>query len=423
MWRCRKASCLRGRLLWMVSLLLLFVSCSKDEGNEEVEDTTLSHTVLVYMAAENSLSRQVYNDISEMLAGHTSLTANDHLLIYLDDTSLPCIYEVNYATTATSRVNLTPVKTYEEDMNSASAAVLDEVLQYVENTYPADDYGLVLWSHASGWLPNLSSENSTSSVKGTEGSAKRRTFGIDNEKNTTSNKGSQMNVADLAEVLNAHAPFRFVMFDACFMQSLEVAYELRNCADYLVGSPAEIPGPGAPYEQVMPYMFADHMDGDGLAQAYNDYYKTKSITSSYGGVMSCVHLAEMDAFAQIFRPLYLQYLDTLKELDYSAVLNYFDYDGYRTLKSMPDCYDILSVMERVLSLEHYTVWRAALDALCHSYYDTYWYSAFMGYTRITDGECGGLSFYVPLAKYSERGDNFTAAFNETSWGKYLGLSE
>lgn len=422
MWQCRKESSLRGWVLWMVSLLLLFVSCSKDEGNDKVEDTTVSHTVLVYMAAENSLSRHVYNDISEMLAGHTSLTANDHLLIYLDDTSLPCIYEINNATTGTSRLDLTPVKTYEEDMNSASAEVLDEVLQYVESTYPADDYGLVLWSHASGWLPLLSSENTTSSVKGTQGNAKRRSFGIDNGKNTTSNKGSQMDVEDLAEVLNVHAPFRFVMFDACFMQTLEVAYALRNCTDYLVGSPAEIPGPGAPYNLVMPYMFADQFDGDKLAQVYNDYYKEKS-SSRYGGVMSCVHLAEMDEFAQIFRPLYVQYLDSLKELDYSDVLNYFDYDGYGTLKSIPDCYDVLSVMQRVLPQAQFAVWKTAFDALCHCYYNTFWFSEFMGYPNIPEGECGGLSFYVPLEKYSKEGEGFTDAFYKTSWGKYLGLSE
>ena len=40
------------------------------------------------------------------------------------------------------------------------------------------------------------------------------------------------------------------------MQSVEVVYQLRNRADYFIGSPTEIPGPGAPYEVVVPALFA-----------------------------------------------------------------------------------------------------------------------------------------------------------------------
>ena len=47
----------------------------------------------------------------------------------------------------------------------------------------------------------------------------------------------------------------FIMFDACFMMSIEVAYAVRNYADYYMGCPTENPGPGAPYNKVVPYMF------------------------------------------------------------------------------------------------------------------------------------------------------------------------
>ena len=41
------------------------------------------------------------------------------------------------------------------------------------------------------------------------------------------------------------------------MQSVEVAYELRDCSEYFIGSPTEIPGPGAPYKAVVPEMFTE----------------------------------------------------------------------------------------------------------------------------------------------------------------------
>ena len=50
-----------------------------------------------------------------------------------------------------------------------------------------------------------------------------------------------MNIEDLVTILSADAVphFDFVLFDACFMQSIEVAYALRNFTDYYIGSPTE----------------------------------------------------------------------------------------------------------------------------------------------------------------------------------------
>ena len=68
-----------------------------------------------------------------------------------------------------------------------------------------------------------------------------------------------MNIEDLVTILSADAVphFDFVLFDACFMQSIEVAYALRNFTDYYIGSPTEIPGPGARYDVLVPALFSD----------------------------------------------------------------------------------------------------------------------------------------------------------------------
>jgi len=390
-------------------LFLPFVVACHDDTPEIKEDSSASHTVLVYMVAENSLSSNVSDDVEEMLEGRTALTDNDHLIIYIDDTAKPRIYEVKRTTSAKKLSQLTPAKTYDTELNSASSGVLGEILSYTIENYPADDYSLVLWSHATGWIPTAVKKQN---AKPHEDTPIRKAFGIDS--------GSQMDIADMTQVLRDYAPFRCVFFDACFMQSLEVAYELRDCADFLIGSPAEIPGPGAPYDKVLPYLFADDFDGDGMARTYNDYYKeTRYYGMYYGGVMSCVHLAQMDVFASQLRPLFLQYVDTIMQLDYSDILNYFDYDLYGTRLCIPNCYDILGVMQRVLPITVYEGWKEALDALCSVYHDTFWYSAYMGNSMVDEEQCSGLSFFVPLSKYAEYGDDFQSSFMQTAWGKYL----
>lgn len=394
-----------------------------DEETPEVkEDVTSSHTVLVYMAAENSLSSNVAEDVEEMLAGKSAMTDNDHLIIYIDDTSTPRIYEVKRSSSAETLSQLTPAKTYDTEQNSASSAVLGEILSYTMEKYPADDYSLILWSHATGWTPVTEDEGNTKSLRNVP---IRKTFGVDNGMNIFANSGSQMNITDMAQVLSTYAPFRCIFFDACFMQTLEVAYELRDCADYMIGSPAEIPGPGAPYDKIMSYLFADDFDGESIARTYNEYYKTTCFYGNmyYGGVMSCIHLEQMEAFASQLRPLFLQYLDAMRQLDYSDRLDYFDYDRCGTKLHIPDCYDILGVMRKMLPDTSFLEWKDALDSLCVAYHDTFWYSAYMGNSAIEDEQCSGLSFYVPLSKYAEQGVSFDASFLQTAWGKYLYADE
>ena len=61
--------------------------------------------------------------------------------------------------------------------------------------------------------------------------------------NSHSNSGSKMEIADVAAALDDFPRLDFILFDACFMQAVEVAYELRHVAKYIASSPAEIPNP------------------------------------------------------------------------------------------------------------------------------------------------------------------------------------
>ena len=94
------------------------------------------------------------------------------------------------------------MKTYSE-INSASAARMQEVLMDIIELYPARSYGLILWSHGTSWLPSNTS---------------LRSFGKDH--------GSEMDIPDLSISLPVY--FDFILFDACLMGSVEVAYELKD---------------------------------------------------------------------------------------------------------------------------------------------------------------------------------------------------
>ena len=81
-----------------------------------------------------------------------------------------------------------------------------------------------------------------------------------------------MELSELADILSACPHLDFLLFDACFMSSVETAYELRRYTDFYVGSPTENPGPGAPYDIIMPYMFTPGAAAQ-MAQAYFEVYE------------------------------------------------------------------------------------------------------------------------------------------------------
>ena len=175
-----------------------FFACSKDdETTSFVSPYAENRTVMVYMAAENSLSSNAITDVREMLEGmrNDTLPESDRLVIFLDDTSMPRIYVVDKNTQAVTLSELKPVLQYDEDVNSSSAKQLGAFVDYVKANYPAESYGLLLWSHASGWLPsNFIGDQHQ------DASSRRRSFGVDNQRNSASKyaEGHQINLLFLA---------------------------------------------------------------------------------------------------------------------------------------------------------------------------------------------------------------------------------
>ena len=144
--------------------------------------------------------------------------------------------------------------------------------------------GLVLWSHGTAWFP----ANPNSYL---------RAFGQDGN--------DFMEIMELADALDGFH-FDFLAFDACYMGSVEVAYELRNTADYLVASATEVIGYGFPYDQMIRPMFSPSADVRGIAEAFYTYYNNMSgeMRSASIAVVKNDELEGLaDASRAIFSPL------------------------------------------------------------------------------------------------------------------------
>ena len=242
--------------------ILSFISCAdSDTIKKDIE-----RTVLVYMAADNNLSSFGNTNIQLMLQGMKNVEGR--LVIYLDPSNdVPRLMVIE----GNSAPKLDTLVTYSEE-NSASPEVLRRTIQDVRNLYPSNSYGLILWSHGMGWLPekyNFHRSYSAGLVRYTNLPTKY--FGQDTHPGDGAME-SFMETDELMAGISGH--FNFIMFDACFMGAVEVLYGLRDYADYFIASPAEILANGFLYDKIVPWLWGDEEDLKRVCAEYFNYYNT-----------------------------------------------------------------------------------------------------------------------------------------------------
>lgn len=350
-------------------------------------------TVIIYMAGDNSLSSQVKQDTVEMAKGKEQIPENVNFIIYLDDKQgKPAIYELSKAK------GMQLWKQLDEEQCSTDSLTMLETLQGIMHYFPARHYGITFWSHATGWAP------------------RRKTFGID-EHPATSKSKSEMEIPVLRDVLAQLPKFEYIFFDACFMQCIEVAYELREVTQWMVGSPAEIPGPGAPYDIIVEALCKG--DAKGIVEGYASAYPGKYSNFTYSGVLlSCIDCTQLEPLAektgQLLTPFYMDRSEPLTQ-DFQSYCN-ITYEKYTY------CFDMRTTMCRLLSEEDYADWMEAFDKAVplHTLSPTNtWFANHCTNAVVKDPDnYGGVSMFVPMEKYETCGWN--EDFHKTSWYKATG---
>ncbi|MDD4147308.1 MAG: clostripain-related cysteine peptidase [Candidatus Cloacimonetes bacterium] len=183
-------------------------------------------TVLIYMGADNDLSGQAIENLQAMEA--VEQPHNLNLIVQLD---LPGSgakrhkIEHNPEAGFNSRI----VQSL-GNVDSGDPEVLRDFVSWGFKHYPASRRMLIIWSHADSWYKQS------------------KYISPDEE------SGNAIGVAngELSAALSGTPSLDILLFDACSMQSIEIGYELRHFADYIVGSADLVPVNGFPYQTMIP---------------------------------------------------------------------------------------------------------------------------------------------------------------------------
>ncbi len=265
-------------LLTVTFYALLLSSCSSDEPDTPIVPTgDAERTVLIYAVATNSLNPSLSSDCTEMTIAApdiAGLGSKVRVLLYrIDYSHDPTLYEL---TCTDGRGDWKVVKEYDRDLFSTDPRRIADVIGDAKELCPASRYGLIMWSHATGWRPDFAGH--TNPLK--------RSFGQDKE-------GAYSDTCDLLELADAipDDTFDYIWWDCCYMGGVEVAYQLRDKCDYMVASPAEVPGDGMPYNQTLPRLASPEPD---LKEAARQYFLTYNRSWACSiAVMDMAHIEDL----------------------------------------------------------------------------------------------------------------------------------
>lgn len=218
------------------------------------------------------------------------------------------------------KVERVPLTSY-RDPDMTEAEQIARLLKDVQAYAPAPRYAMTIGCHGMGWIPAtatkaVSREGAEREYWEYEGAEQTRWFG-------GMTAEFQTEIPTLAEAIRrAGMKMEYILFDDCYMSSVEVAYELKDVTDYLIGSTSEIMAEGFPYTEIGALLLGE-VDYEGICESFYQYYMERN---SYPcGTVAVTVCRELEALAEVMKRINAASEElTASELSQVQVLDGYD---------------------------------------------------------------------------------------------------
>ena len=305
---------IKSLYIWLlvISASLLTACSGSDDEPTPPSGEPARRTVLVYMEADNSLRGNAASDLDEIKQGAKKGLNGCRIVIYYSDgQEQPKLMEI--LADGSERV----LKTYPEDASAVTVNQMRQVVNDAKLLAPASDYGLILWSHATGWFEDEYCLPVSASSRSAEPQIQPLWYGAEGQ--TSGYDGDHMTLPALAKALSGNR-FSFIYFDCCHMATVEVAYELRDLAPVMVASATELGVNGMPYDQNLACFTAATPDLEralnNTFRYYQEHFNVQNDRNRFGCSITLMKTAALDRLASSVKNIMAQ---TEHPAGYSAV--------------------------------------------------------------------------------------------------------
>lgn len=325
---------------WLYTLLVIVLAACSNEIPEQQPAKRSGRTVLAYLISNNkagSLDTYLRDNVIDMYAALGNMKESCTLLVfyrpYAGDAPLGKPTLMSFYADGRGNINNVAALTGAEltfdavchvaqkkeyTMNSQIAtdpAVMEEVFTDMQKIAPSDSYGLILGSHATGWMKGNSVQS--------------KAFGDDG--------GYNIDIPDLANVLKKSFSEKldFVLFDACMMGNAEVGYELKDVTSHCIASVMETPVYGFPYDQILPYLYTQNIDYSAVCREFISFNKK----SNQWGTCAVMDCSQMENLAEAVKAKLFEWQEALPSISMQKVQQYGISGGGRDYRYFS--YDLL----------------------------------------------------------------------------------
>lgn len=269
----------------------IFVSC-RDYENEEENKFNPQLTIFIHQpttkGANPDLTSYMNTDLKEVdEAIKNGLSKKANVIYFRSDLSMGNLYKKELTKDSDGKPVVTDklLKQYpivETDYTTLSG--LKRILSDVVAVGKTEKYGMIIGSHADGWIPTIEDKSSRTTASN-KGIMKSFGQGYHGDYDTTY-ETLGMAIDEIGK------QFEFILLDNCYSQNIEVAYDLRNACKYLIGSVTEIGAAGQNYKECLP-LLADANYKAVCENYYNLYKDAPNWKSATLSVIDCSYLREM----------------------------------------------------------------------------------------------------------------------------------
>lgn len=348
-------------------------------------------TFMVFMNGKNSLSAYVDKDLNEMEA----VGSGPRMEIVAQAGRLNSgVKRYHILRDETPAAVTSPVV---QDLGRRDMGDWRELVEFVNwarSTYPARRYALVIWSHGNGW-------------KSVPGAFKGISYDDESWHHITT--------LELGQALRVAGPVAILATDACLMQMAEVAYEIGDSAEVIIGSEETAPGPGFPYDKVLAEVEARLGADSGVL--------SKAIVSAYYGHYS--KLQGVKANISAIRPVQLEQLAALVRQWVAAVVASTDGPaikfaaGRAKSYDKPEYRDLRDIMRRALTATRDPLIISRTEAvLRHIEESLVLANGALDIVHGEDPDSGGISIYLPNYGYTQEYSSL-AWTRDSGWMDFL----
>lgn len=408
---------MRKFIIFIVAVFagLLFTGCRKPavETDNNMEQ---SHTLILYFIGNNNMQSDLYTNIKRVEAAvDNTFPENGKIFAYFNRPSGNTLYEIVRPAKPNSPAELIQRATYDQSLSSTSAERMKQVVEDVKDLAKTETYGFIMGTHGAGWFPPTLDINRPAGVGYGVGEIEHQ---FDWEGSMTRHFGPDSmtygSTEDIVSALTGQG-IGYIIFDMCFMSSVEFLYDLRGVTPYIVASPVEIMIAGMPYQKMIPVLFSKEKGysikdrlikiSDIFVKAYEsgEIYQQEEYRSAS---IAVINTSGLDALAASVKNIFA---DGTGTFDINAIQGlerltnhaFFDLKDY--IHNISDNSALLSAFDNALS-----------GIILFESHTAHIFSGLGSRGTFDTKNFCGVSSYIPREQFPVA----RAAYYDTAWGRF-----